>query len=1085
MRRDLPLVVRRGVVQLRLLAGVLAVVVAGTLLLGTCALLLTTGQDQARQAHLQRSPDEALTAEVVVGQVPVDAVAAVDAVSGVLTDALAPLPVTLTTWSTSTLRGLGGDAPGPEQLGYLAGISDLPQRAELVAGRWPAAPSATGPWEAVLPERAAQLLGLVPGDQVTLGPGGGGSAPAVPIVLVGTFAVDARDPAWQRDPLGGAGYVARLKYGVWQQAELPAYGPFVVDVGALLVRNGAVGGESGLDQVRVVAHPDVAGASSADLATVRTGLDDARTALPAALAGQDAAARVDAPLARTLADLDGQRAVTGSGVLVVALVGLALAGTALGLAARLVTGRRTAEVGLLTARGASRRQLLGQAATEALTIAAVATAIGVPLSLVLYRGLTRLPRLAAAGLDGPLGVTWPLAGTVVAAAVLLAAVLVVPLLAPAPGGAAVRPARRGAVIRSGADLLLAGLAVLAFLQLRARPATSVDGVDPLLVAAPVLCLLAGAVLALRVLPGLRGLAERTARRSRGLVLPLAAWEVARRLRATGAVFLLALATAAATFGTGYAGTWDTSQAEQAAARVGTDLTVPVTSAPPSAQAAAVADATGGTVSPATVRPVALGSLSVTGNRPPVTRLVAVDTTVAGELLSGRPTETATWAGLTAGLAPEETARGATLTVPAAGPAVVVTGSSATGVLAARPVLVVQDGSGARSTLTGEQVPLDGRPHPVGLRDVADAVPAPGDARTVIGMDLQLVLLDEAGVDPALDVAAAVTVQLELAGTPDGAPDADWYARGPVDVPPVVERPAAALTATGTGATLTVRGDVSLRSLLLEPAQLLVTAYEPPRTVPVLLSRDLADAIGAEVDDEVALQLGGPALIGRVAGVVPYVPSAPSGPGVLADVEALARAMAATGDLRSLTDSWWAGGVAEPAAAAGRLADAGLPGAVTRAAVAAQLRDGPLRVGLPAALWLLVAAAVVLALTGTVVHTVAALEARALEVARLQALGAPRRAVGRAVLVEHTVVTTVAVLLGAGVGALACRFLAPLMTVSDTGAVPVPAPVAQWPWPAEALLVGGLLAGCVALVVPLAGSLVRRAGAEHLRLGDAS
>ncbi len=47
--------VRRGSTQLALLAAVLAVVVAGAVLLGTCALLLTTSQEQALDAALRRA----------------------------------------------------------------------------------------------------------------------------------------------------------------------------------------------------------------------------------------------------------------------------------------------------------------------------------------------------------------------------------------------------------------------------------------------------------------------------------------------------------------------------------------------------------------------------------------------------------------------------------------------------------------------------------------------------------------------------------------------------------------------------------------------------------------------------------------------------------------------------------------------------------------------------------------------------------------------------------------------------------------------------------------------------------------------
>ncbi|GAB4081027.1 permease [Modestobacter muralis] len=1080
MRQQLVLLARRGLAQARLLAAVLAVVVAGTVVLGTCVLLLTTGADRAREAHLRQTPAGDLAAEVAIGEVPVDARGAVDAATGVLTDALGPLPATVSTWASSTVRGFGTGANGRPQLAYLAGISDLPARAELLTGRWPAASGGPGPLEGVLPARAAELLGVGPGAELTLAAGESAPGTAVTVLVVGTYAPHLADPAWQRDLLGGAGYTAALDFGVWRTSTRPAYGPLLVDSAALLAQPG------GLDQVRVVAHPDLTGASAADLDAAAAGLDAARTALPEALTGQDATSRVDAPLARTLAAVRTQQGVTGSAVLVVALVGLALAGTALGLSARLLTGRRTAEAALLTARGAGRRQLAGRAAAEAGALAVLATALAVPLSALLFRGLTSLPRPAAAGVTGPLAVTWPLVAAVAGGAVALTAVLVAPALGPVAGGAAVRRSRRGVVARSGVDLLLAGVAALVLLQLRAHPGASADAVDPLLVAAPVLGLLAAAVLALRVLPLLQAGAERWARRSRGLVGSLAAWEVARRPHATGAALLLVLATAAATFATGYADTWSTSQVSQAAARVGADVTVPATVPAPLTQGDAVAAVLGGTVSPATERPVSLGSLSATGTLPPTTRLVAVDTSVADDLLVGDLPDGGRWSALTAGLGAPGRAPGVPLVVPDTGPAVTVTGTGADGVLGVRPVLVVQDAQGARSTLTGAELPLDGTTHPVVLRDAADATPGPGTRLTVVGVDLQLSLRDPSAVDPAAARGVAVSVQLQLAGGPPDGTAATWTARPPLGSSPgLLDRAGVDLTAGAQDTTFAVRGQVSPAGLLVEQAQLLLTAYPPPPAVPVLLTADLAAAIDARPGDGITLGVGARTVPGRVAGVTPWLPGAPGEPGVLADVEVLARALETTGDLDPLVDSWWATGVADPATAAGRLADAGLPGAVTRAGVAAQLRDGPLRVGLPVVLWLLTAAAVGLALTGTAVHVAAVLESRSVEVARLQGMGVPRRSVAAAVVLEHASVTSVAVLLGAVVGAVAGRVLAPLMTVSETGGVPVPAPVAQWPWPTESVLVAGLLLGCAAVVVPVAGTLVRRAATVHLRLGDAA
>src|SRR4051794_15752261 len=100
MGGTLPFLLRRGRAQIRVLLAVLAVVVGGTTLAGVAALLLTTGSERARSAALQRAPAEDRTAQVLLTDVDVDAdpAGAVGTATRVLTDALAPVPVTTSTW---------------------------------------------------------------------------------------------------------------------------------------------------------------------------------------------------------------------------------------------------------------------------------------------------------------------------------------------------------------------------------------------------------------------------------------------------------------------------------------------------------------------------------------------------------------------------------------------------------------------------------------------------------------------------------------------------------------------------------------------------------------------------------------------------------------------------------------------------------------------------------------------------------------------------------------------------------------------------------------------------------------------------
>ena len=102
-----------------------------------------------------------------------------------------------------------------------------------------------------------------------------------------------------------------------------------------------------------------------------------------------------------------------------------------------------------------------------------------------------------------------------------------------------------------------------------------------------------------------------------------------------------------------------------------------------------------------------------------------------------------------------------------------------------------------------------------------------------------------------------------------------------------------------------------------------------------------------------------------------------------------------------------------------------------------MTDGPLRVGVQAALWIVTIAAVTLAVAGFAMSATVAVRTRRLELARLQALGAARSGLVRSVLVEHAILGILGLLAGLTLGAVLGRVVAPLVTVSASGSRPVP------------------------------------------------
>ena len=146
--------------------------------------------------------------------------------------------------------------------------------------------------------------------------------------------------------------------------------------------------------------------------------------------------------------------------------------------------------------------------------------------------------------------------------------------------ASTRAETRSLGTRLGLDLALLAVAGLGLWQLRhygaplTRSVQGSLGIDPLLVATPAIGFLAGAILALRVIPILAALIERATARGRGLVSSLGARQLSRRpLRYTRAALLLMLAMAMGVFAITYTWTWSASQRDQATFQVGADARV--------------------------------------------------------------------------------------------------------------------------------------------------------------------------------------------------------------------------------------------------------------------------------------------------------------------------------------------------------------------------------------------------------------------------------------------------------------------------------------------------------------------------------
>ena len=293
-----------------------------------------------------------------------------------------------------------------------------------------------------------------------------------------------------------------------------------------------------------------------------------------------------------LADVQRQQALLQLPlyVIVAQIVGLALLFVA-AMAGLLVEGQGQ-EIATLKSRGLSGLQVLGIFASQGLTLGVVTAAAGpflaVALALAMLRLLLPSGVIQGAGVDvaylariaDPRAAIVPaIAGALLGAAVVAGASLRAARLdVLAFRREQARPARQPFWQRYYLDLALVALCVLGYLQLdqfggaTARLAQTGSGSSPLLLLAPALLLLAGALLVLRLIP-LGALAgERLAARGRGLTMLLALSQVERTPgRYARIALLLVLAVGLGLFALTFDASLQQNMRDRAAYSTGADL----------------------------------------------------------------------------------------------------------------------------------------------------------------------------------------------------------------------------------------------------------------------------------------------------------------------------------------------------------------------------------------------------------------------------------------------------------------------------------------------------------------------------------
>ena len=472
------------------------------------------------------------------------------------------LPATPATPAAGASSGGGGNTPIAEA----ASLGGITGQAELVSGRWPGGPVSGRPIPAALPTTAAALLHVKVGDVLRMR--------------------DRITEGYVRFVVTGLYRPRQVSSPYWNLSEIAPSGSSTAGgfttFGPLTVQPAVFAGGLAVNQGTWLAEPQTASIPADQLTAVAANVNGLRAALQNAqqLPSLTLTTSLPVVLAGTASDLDVARSLLA----ICAVLLFLLAAAALLAAARLLAGQREGESAMLTARGATRWQLVRLTAAEAIPLCVLAAAAGAVLGVLLAQ--------LVAG-TGPTGDAWLAAVAVAAAA---AVIMLVPALSTvAPGAARARRGRQAAisgVSRAGADLALILLAVLAGWQLRHYSAVSAGvngnfGIDPVVVIAPALALAGGTVLALRLLPAGGKAGDRLASRGRRLTAALASWQISRQpIRQGGAALLIVLAVATATLALSQRQSWTRSDHDQAAFSAGADVRVDTSQPLSAAQAAA-------------------------------------------------------------------------------------------------------------------------------------------------------------------------------------------------------------------------------------------------------------------------------------------------------------------------------------------------------------------------------------------------------------------------------------------------------------------------------------------------------------------
>jgi ABC-type lipoprotein release transport system permease subunit len=1088
------------------------ILTAGTVTVLLAMILLAAGPiyaDAVTDSALRRTLSSATLADSTIAievRTPPDEYDTVDRISTeAITNALSGVDTFVTrVLDAETLELPDQDGDDSVDLAQLRVMEGIAEHSELLQGTWP--DGSTSPMEAVVSQSTADLLQLEVGDTLVL-VNRRARDRSLELGLVGIYqAEDRSEPFWAEDELASSGVVETQGFRT--------FGPFIVDESALK----AIASRA---TATWRAHPDYATLEVGETSRIQGQVATLSQTLNDALAVSDESGglfsefSVDTGLVRLLSGTGRSLTVTRSSVLALLIQLAILAGYALALTAGLLVETRSTETSLLRARGASPGQVVAVSGFEGILITLPAALAAPWLAAWTLEALVSFGPLAPTGLDVAPTITNESRWIVLLAAAAAVVALVWPVWrsARSHSGSNSRKGRQRArsnMQKAGVDIALVGLAVLAFWQLQTlgpQVSSTIQGrfgVDPILIAAPTLGLLAGSVLALRVVPLLARVAERFAAAGRGSVSALSAWQVARRpLRYARAALLLIMAVAIGFFAAAYSSTWLDSQRDQADFQVGADLRVH----PDRRTGIAVDDLH--LVSAHESIPGVVRSMPVTRLEGPLPgsdspgEFVLLDSSAAAEIVVLREDLSPDFAALMGRLHDARPAI-AGIAVPGAPLQVGVTievveeeledtqGRTLEPAFAADMDLVLQDADGLLHRVGLGAVEADGRRQTLEATLVAEGSNA---GSMTPAFPIQIVGVEVTSRYP-LDLSRTVTfdvVEFRSAEVPerwqpmefDRSPDS-WSeqvaAVGQVTKPPSITEPLGQPDDALRLRMETGVGFTGVATFAIHPPWPATTNY------PVVVSSRWLEESNRRFGDEMALDaLGTGRSRAEIAGVLDAFPTTDASRGsvVLVDLPTHQMIRYTPGSPITKVGEHWLAISANADEVAETLRSAPLEAweVVGRTERFFSLTTDPVALGTIGALSIGFLAAAVFAAVGFAVSTTVSARERITEFALLRALGLSPRQLGSWMTLEQGVLVATSLGFGTLVGWLLTTFILPLVSVTQEGTKPFPNVAIVYPWDSVLALEIGLVA-VLAVIVAAMTLLLRRLGlGSLLRLGD--